>query len=86
MKPPSISLCMIVKDEEDMIARSLQSAAPLVDEIVIVDTGSTDGTITLAKQFTDRIYHFSWNDSFAEARNFRVESSEGRMGALAGCR
>lgn len=77
MKPPSISLCMIVKDEEDMIARSLQSAAPLVDEIVIVDTGSTDGTITLAKQFTDRIYHFSWNDSFAEARNFALNQVKG---------
>ncbi|MCR5715262.1 MAG: glycosyltransferase family 2 protein [Lachnospiraceae bacterium] len=66
----SISLCMIVKNEADVLARCLDSVADLVDEVVIVDTGSTDGTIDVAKTYTDRIFHFDWIDDFAAARNY----------------
>ena len=61
---------MIVKNEEAILARCLDSVADLVDEIVIVDTGSTDGTKTLAAKYTDLIFDFEWNDDFSEARNF----------------
>jgi len=67
---PSISLCMIVKDEEEVLARCLESARGLADEIVIVDTGSGDGTKEIARQFTDKVYDFEWIDNFAAARNF----------------
>ena len=65
----SISLCMIVKNEEDVLARCLDSAAELVDEIVIVDTGSTDRTREIAARYTDKIFDFLWRDDFAAARN-----------------
>ncbi len=66
----TVSLCMIVKNEEDVLARCLRSAAPAVDEIIIVDTGSTDSTKEIARQFTDRVYDFDWIDDFSAARNF----------------
>ncbi len=66
----SVSLCMIVKNEERVLARCLDSFAPLVDEIVIVDTGSTDSTKAVAARYTDKIYDFSWIGDFAAARNF----------------
>ncbi len=67
---PTISLCMIVKNEEQVLARCLSSAKPLVDEIIIVDTGSEDSTKEIARQFTDKVYDFVWIDHFAAARNF----------------
>lgn len=66
----TISLCMIVKNEEDVLARCLTSVADLVDEIIIVDTGSTDGTKAIAAEFTDKIYDYQWIDDFSEARNY----------------
>ncbi len=65
----TISLCMIVRDEEDVIGRCLESAADLVDEIIIVDTGSTDRTKEIAAKYTEKIYDFLWIDDFAAARN-----------------
>ncbi len=66
----TISVCMIVKNEEDKLFKCLECLKPIADEIVIVDTGSTDGTKDVAKQFTDRIYDFKWTGDFSEARNF----------------
>ncbi|MFD1707817.1 glycosyltransferase [Siminovitchia sediminis] len=65
----TISLCMIVKNEEDVLERCLNSVKDLVDEINIVDTGSTDKTVEIAKQYTDRIFFFQWTGKFKDARN-----------------
>ena len=73
----NLSLCMIVKNEEEVLARCLESARPLVEEIVIVDTGSTDRTKEIAAQFTDRIFSFEWTDDFSAARNFSFSKAHG---------
>lgn len=66
----SISLCMIVKNEEAVLARCLDSIADLMDEIIIVDTGSDDGTKEIARRYTEQVYDFVWTGSFADARNY----------------
>lgn len=66
----SISVCMIVKNEEAVLARCLDSLKGIADEIVIVDTGSTDRTKEIAGHYTDRIYDFEWVCDFSAARNF----------------
>ena len=68
----SFSLCMIVKNEEEVLRRCLQSTKNLFDEIIIVDTGSTDKTKEIAKEFTDKVYDFTWQDDFALARNYSL--------------
>ncbi len=73
----TISLCMIVKNEELVLRRCLASVKDLVDEIIIVDTGSTDKTKEIAKDFTDKIYDFEWVDDFAKARNFAFSKGTG---------
>ncbi|TCK98515.1 glycosyltransferase involved in cell wall biosynthesis [Natranaerovirga hydrolytica] len=65
----TISLCMIVKNEEALLARCLDTIKDIVDEINIVDTGSTDRTVEIAKQYTDRVFFFEWIGNFAAARN-----------------
>jgi len=67
---PSISANLIVKNEAHCIADCLTSIKPIVNEIIIVDTGSTDETIEICKKFTDKIYNFKWIDDFSAARNF----------------
>ncbi len=66
---PTISLCMIVKNEEIHLARCLESVAELVDEVIIVDTGSTDRTIQIASAYTSKVYSYTWKDDFSDARN-----------------
>ena len=66
----TFSLCMIVKNEERVLERCLNSIADLMDEIIIVDTGSTDRTKEIASNYTDKIYDFEWVNDFSKARNF----------------
>lgn len=66
----TISLCMIVKNEEDTIARCLDSVFDIVDEVIVVDTGSTDNTEDIVRNYTDKVYHFKWIDDFSAARNY----------------
>ena len=66
----SISVCMIVKNEEKILARCLDSLKGIADEMVIVDTGSTDRTKEIAQTYTDKIYDFEWIDDFSAARNY----------------
>ena len=72
---PTLSVCMIVKDEEKNIGRCLHKIKPLADEIVVVDTGSTDRTKEIAKVFGAKVYDFAWTDSFSDARNFALSKS-----------
>ncbi|MFP3886608.1 glycosyltransferase family 2 protein [Priestia filamentosa] len=65
-----MSLCMIVKNEEEVLNQCLTSIAHLCDEIIIVDTGSTDGTKEIAQKFTNKVIDFKWIDNFSAARNF----------------
>lgn len=66
----TVSLCMIVKNEEAVLSRCLDSIADLMDEIIIVDTGSHDRTKEIAAKYTKNIYDFKWTGSFSDARNF----------------
>ncbi|MEE9174603.1 MAG: glycosyltransferase, partial [Thermodesulfobacteriota bacterium] len=69
----TISLCMIVKDEEEFLPRCLESVKDHVDEIIIVDTGSTDSTVEIAKRYNAKIYHHAWENSFSKARNYSLK-------------
>lgn len=68
----ALSLCMIVKDEENILEKFLNDIKPFVDEIIIVDTGSRDKTKEIAKRFTSKVYDHFWKDDFSEARNFSL--------------
>ena len=72
-----LSLCMIVRDEEKVLARCLDSVKDAVDEIVIVDTGSSDNTAALAKRYTRAVFPLAWTDDFSAARNFSFEKATG---------
>jgi tetratricopeptide (TPR) repeat protein len=66
---PTLSVCMIVRDEERMLSRCLKSVQGVSDELIVVDTGSKDDTISIAKDFGAKVFHFRWCDDFAAARN-----------------
>ncbi|AOZ95620.1 tetratricopeptide repeat-containing glycosyltransferase family 2 protein [Butyrivibrio hungatei] len=66
----TISVCMIVKDEEANLSRCLNSLKGIADEFIIVDTGSTDKTKEIAESFGAKVYDFEWTGDFSEARNF----------------
>lgn len=66
----TLSICLIVKNEEAVIERCLRCIYKVADEIIIVDTGSTDSTVSICKKFTNNIYNFKWIDDFSAARNY----------------
>lgn len=71
----NVSACIILKNEENNIERCLQSLLPFSDEIIIVDTGSTDNSKKIAQKYTDKLYDFPWDDNFSNARNFALQHS-----------
>jgi tetratricopeptide (TPR) repeat protein len=73
----AVSLCVIVKNEEKHLARCLQSAKPVVHEMIVVDTGSTDRTRQIATAFGARVFDFEWVDDFSKARNFSLAQASG---------
>jgi len=77
ISPPRVSLTMIVKNEEENLAACLATAADLVDEVIVVDTGSTDRTKELATRLGARVFDFTWVDSFAAARNAALSHATG---------
>lgn len=73
----SLSLCMITKNEEQFLERCINSVKPAVDEIIVVDTGSTDRTKEIAKALGATVLDFAWGDDFSKARNFAIEHATG---------
>ncbi len=71
----TLSVCMIVKNEADVLGDCLKDASGFADELVIVDTGSTDETKKIASGYTDKVFEFAWCDDFAAARNFSYEKA-----------
>ncbi|MBP1711309.1 MAG: SAM-dependent methyltransferase and glycosyltransferase, partial [Deltaproteobacteria bacterium] len=76
-KKGTLSLCMIVKNEEKHLVRCLRSVRDIVDEIIIVDTGSTDKTIEIAKVFGAKLFDFPWTGDFSAARNHSLAQATG---------
>lgn len=71
----TISLCMIVKDEENIIEKCLLSIKDVVDEIIIVDTGSNDNTIKICEKYTHKIFNYKWINDFSKARNYSLSKA-----------
>ena len=78
-----LSICMMVKNEEKNLKRCLDSVKELMEavesEIIIVDTGSTDGTVSIASKYTNNIYHHIWNNNFSEMRNISIAYASGEF-------
>ncbi len=74
---PKISVSMIVKNEERYLRGCLESVKSAADEIVIVDTGSSDGTISIAEEYGASVYNYDWSDDFSAARNYALSKSSG---------
>ena len=77
MKRKTVSLCMIARDEEAFIGKAIKSALALVDEIVVVDTGSRDNTRIIAEGYGARVVDYAWHDDFAAARNAALAAATG---------
>jgi Flp pilus assembly protein TadD len=76
-KRPSLSVCMIVKNEEKYLPGCLESLKPIADEMIIVDTGSKDATRDIAEIFGARVFDYEWQGDFAAARNISLEHASG---------
>ncbi len=76
---PAVSLCMIVRDECTNLQHCLSSTRPVVDEIIIVDTGSIDRTADVATVFGAKVYHYTWANDFSAARNFALAQATGEL-------
>ncbi len=74
---PKLTLSMIVKNEEKYLRECLESVKDIADEIIIVDTGSTDKSIEIANDFNAKVFHFKWINDFSAARNFALSKSIG---------
>lgn len=72
-----ISACMIAKNEEKCIARCIESYKEVVDEIIVVDTGSTDRTVDIAKGLGAQVFYYKWDNDFARAKNFALDKAKG---------
>ncbi|MEG0091522.1 MAG: glycosyltransferase, partial [Oscillospiraceae bacterium] len=72
-----ISVCMIVRNEQAVLARCLDCVKHFADELIIVDTGSSDKTKEIAGQYTDYVYDFLWVDDFSAARNYSYSFATG---------
>jgi glycosyltransferase involved in cell wall biosynthesis len=73
----NLSFVAIVKNEAQNLDRCLASVKPYVDELIVVDTGSTDETIAIAQQYGAKVSHFEWCDDFALARNYACSLASG---------
>ena len=70
IKPPvTLSVCLIVRDEERVLGRVLSAAVQFADELIVLDTGSKDGSRAIAGEYTDLVFSEPWQNSFAKARN-----------------
>lgn len=78
---PRLSICMMVKNEEKYLERCLASLQPMRDafpsELIIVDTGSDDATVEIAKRFTDKVYFHPWQNNFSDMRNITINYAQG---------
>ncbi len=77
MNKPNLTVCMIIKNEERFLQGCLESIRDVADQIVVVDTGSTDGSCDIARAYNAEIHHFEWCDDFAAARNASIEHARG---------
>lgn len=77
-----LSICMMVKDEEKNLDRCLKSLTPIIEEVnselIIVDTGSTDRTVDIAKKYTNKVYFHKWNNDFSAMRNITIDYAKGK--------
>ena len=76
-RQPRVSLCMIARNEQRFLADCLRCAKDAVDEIVLVDTGSTDDTIAIAQSFGAKVLHRAWDEDFSAPRNFGMQHATG---------
>lgn len=75
--PPTITLCMIAKNEEQLIAQAINSVRSIVSEVVVVDTGSTDRTVEIVTALGAKVLHMPWDNDFAAPRNLSIQHATG---------
>ena len=71
--PVTLSICMMVKDEEENLKRCLPSIQEIADELIVVDTGSSDSTVDIAKSFGAKVYHHPWENDFSKHWNQSIK-------------